>query len=50
MSIVQELKNIIGYYGTDLDYVFVILSIFIVIMFINIIFSVVTGMFGRRYR
>lgn len=50
MSIIQELKNVIGYYGTDLDYIFVILAIFIVIMFINIVFSIVTGMFGRHYR
>jgi hypothetical protein len=50
MSIIQELKNVIGYTGTDLDYIFVILAIFIVIMFIQIVFSIVTGMFGRRYR
>ena len=49
MSIIQELKNVIGYSGNDLDYIFCIMAIFIVIMFIQIVFSIVTGMFGRRH-
>lgn len=49
MNIIDELKLVVGYTGHDLDYVFCIMAIFIVIMFIQIIFSVVTGMFGRRH-
>lgn len=46
MGIIQELKNLLGYSGSDLDIVFAILGIYLVFMFMSCIFSIFTLLFG----
>lgn len=45
MNIIDTLKNIIGYSGNDLDKIFAIISIIIVIYFIMTLFSILTSLF-----
>lgn len=48
MSIIDTLKDIIGYSGTDLDNIFAIISVFIVLYFISTLFSILTSIFRRK--
>lgn len=45
MTIIDTIKNIIGYAGTDLDKIFAIISIIIVLYFIITLFSILTSVF-----
>lgn len=45
MTIIDTLKNIIGYSGSDLDKIFAIISIIIVIYFILTLFNILASAF-----
>lgn len=49
MSIIQTLKDLIGYSGTDLDVIFAIISIIVVMYFVFTMFNIINSMFKRRY-
>lgn len=49
MSIIQALKDLIGYSGSDLDPIFAIISTIIVIWFLFTFFNILNSMFKRRY-
>ena len=52
MSIIDSLKSLIGYTGNDLDNVFAILSIILVIYFMFTLFNIIMSFFPnsrRRY-
>lgn len=50
MSIIEDLKQFIGYTGTDLDTVFCILAIVIVLWFASTFFNIINWAFGiKRY-
>ena len=49
MTIIDSLKQLIGYSGNDLDNIFAILSIMLVIWFMFTLFNIVMAMFKRRY-
>lgn len=49
MSIIQALKDLVGYSGSDLDNVFSILSIIIVMFFFFTFFNILNSLFKRRY-
>lgn len=48
MNIIDALKQLIGYSGTDLDHIFAIISIFIVLMFIYMLFNILNSLFRGR--
>ena len=51
MTIIQSLKDLIGYTGNDLDNIFAILSIILVIYFVFTLFNIIMSFFpNRRYR
>lgn len=45
MNIIDTLKSIIGYTGNDLDKIFAIISIVVVLYFIITLFSILTSVF-----
>lgn len=45
MTIIETLKNIIGYTGNDLDKIFAIISIILVIYFILTLFNILGSVF-----
>ena len=45
---IETLKDIIGYTGTDLDTIFAVISVFIVLYFISTLFSILTSIFRRK--
>lgn len=47
MSIIQALKDLIGYSGNDIDVIFAILSVFIVFYFVYSLFAILIGFFRR---
>lgn len=47
MTIIQALKNLIGYTGNDLDQIFVIVSIVVVMYFVFTMFNILNSMFKR---
>lgn len=47
MSIIQALKDLIGYSGSDLDQVFAIISIIIVIYFMFSLFNILISVFKK---
>lgn len=47
MSIIQALKSLIGYTGTDLDQVFSIFALIVVMYFIFTLFNILNSMFKR---
>ena len=49
MTIIDSLKQLIGYSGNDLDNIFAILSIMLVIWFMFTLFNIVMAMFKRKY-
>lgn len=49
MSIIQALKDLVGYSGSDLDNIFVILSLIIVLFFFFTFFNILNSLFKRRY-
>lgn len=49
MSIIQALKDLVGYSGTDLDNIFVILAMIIVMFFFFTFFNILNSLFKRRY-
>lgn len=53
MTIIDDLKQFIGYSSNDLDFVFAIVSLFIVIFFVSTFFNLINSAFGfgrgRRY-
>lgn len=48
MSIVDALKQLIGYSGSDYDHIFALMGCFIVIYFISTLFSILTSVFKRK--
>lgn len=48
MSVIDALKDIIGYSGNDYDHIFAIIGCFIVIYFISTLFSILTSIFSRK--
>lgn len=52
MEIMNYLKDIVGYTGSNLDPVFAILSIYLIFMFVSTTFNVLTYIFtgGRKFR
>ena len=50
MSIIETLKDIIGYSGSDLDSLFVIVALIILIFFIFSLFNILNSIFKKgRY-
>lgn len=49
MSIIDSLKNLIGYSGSDLDHIFAIFSVIIVMYFVYSLFSVLVSAFNRKF-
>lgn len=47
MSVIQALKDIIGYSGTDLDHIFVIIAMVIVLYFMFTLFNILNSFFKR---
>lgn len=50
MTIIESIKNIIGYTGSDLDNIFAILSILLVIYFNFTLFNIIMSFFPHRRR
>lgn len=50
MTIIESIKQLIGYSGSDLDSVFAILSIILVVYFIFTLFNIVLSFFPNRRR
>lgn len=50
MSIIDSLKSLIGYSGSDLDNIFAILSIILVIYFMFTLFNIIMSFFPNRRR
>lgn len=50
MSIIDSLKQLIGYSGNDLDSIFAILSIILVIYFVFSLFNILLSFFPNRRR
>lgn len=50
MTIIQSLKDLIGYSGNDLDNIFAILSIILVIYFIFTLFNILMSFFPNKRR
>ena len=48
MTIIQALKDIIGYSGTEYDHIFALIAVFIVLYFISTLFSILTSVFKRK--
>ena len=49
MSIIEALKDLIGYSGTDLDPIFCVFAIIVVMYFIFTLFNILNSLFKRRY-
>ena len=47
MSIIQAVKDLIGYSGTDLDQLFCVFSLIVVLYFIFTMFNILTSIFKR---
>lgn len=47
MNIIDALKSIIGYSGSDYDHIFALIASFIVIYFIFTLFNILNSMFKR---
>lgn len=47
MSIIDSLKSLIGYPGSDLDSVFAIISLIIIMFFVYTMFNILISMFKR---
>lgn len=48
MSIIDALKSLVGYTGNDYDHVFALVSMFVILYFLSVLFSILTSMFNRR--
>lgn len=48
MTIIETLKNIIGYSGNDYDIVFALVSVIIVLYFLFTLFNILNSLFTRR--
>lgn len=48
MTIIDALKDLVGYSGNDIDNIFAILSMIIVIYFVFTLFNILLSMFPRR--
>lgn len=48
MSIVEALKNLVGYSGNDYDHIFALIAMFVVLYFLSVLFSILTSIFDRR--
>lgn len=49
MNIIDALKDLIGYSGTEYDEVFAIISMIIVIYFMFSFFNILNSLFKRKY-
>lgn len=47
MSIIESLKSLIGYSGSDLDQVFAIISLIVIMFFVYTLFNILISMFKR---
>lgn len=47
MSIIESLKSLIGYSSNDLDSVFAIISLIIIMFFVYTMFNILVSMFKR---
>lgn len=50
MTIIESIKQLIGYTGNDLDSIFAIISIILVIYFIFTLFNIIISFFPQRRR
>lgn len=50
MTIIDSLKQIIGYTGNDMDNIFAVLGIILVIYFIFTLFNIILSFFPSRRR
>lgn len=48
MSIIDALKSLVGYTGNDYDHIFALVSMFVVLYFISVLFSILTAIFKRK--
>lgn len=48
MTIIDALKDLIGYTGSDIDNIFAILSMIIVLYFVFTLFNILMSIFPRR--
>lgn len=48
MTIIDSLKSLIGYSGSDIDNIFAILSMIIVLYFVFTLFNILMSIFPRR--
>lgn len=47
MSIIDSLKSLIGYSGSDLDQVFAVISLIVIMFFVYTLFNILISMFKR---
>lgn len=47
MSIIESLKSLIGYSGSDLDQVFAVISLIVIMFFVYTLFNILISMFKR---
>lgn len=50
MTIIQSLKDLIGYSGNDLDNIFAILAIILIVYFMFTLFNIILSFFPNRRR
>lgn len=48
MTIIDSLKQLVGYSGNDIDNIFAILSMIIVLYFVFTLFNILMSIFPRR--
>lgn len=48
MNIIDSLKMLIGYSGSDLDHIFAIVSIFVVLMVIYMLINILNSVFRMK--
>lgn len=49
MTIIDSLKSLIGYSGSDLDMVFAILAVIIIMFFVHSLFNILISSFKRSF-
>lgn len=48
MSIIESLKLLVGYSGNDLDHIFAIISIFVVLMVLYMLINILNSVFRMK--
>lgn len=49
MSIIESLKNLIGYQYSDMDMIFAMIGLIIIMFFVYTLFNILVSMFKRTY-